>query len=496
MIQYTKREILSHIGRSINIKSYFFREYLDFGVSFGELTYEEIEAVSFEACLEKAKTTYDALASFYIAYSFENGYTDGRYWNTEEEYFFTKDDVIVYYVKAAHLGNAAAKEICIAREYQIPFFPKVEEFNDGNTPWGEMIHECTPIINKNNISGICEEKLEHLEEMIAYGQESLELGKPRNRICYSSFQETMSLYLLGKEGFPEAFNCLACYIADHPYADIRHSFYFFKLAADMGHAPSFGSVAYGYLCGAGDDKTVNYELANYWYQKAYNAKQKFFYSSYAEFLLDESTPYYNTEKAVEVLNAGVKKNCPSCMCFLADLYMEDDGVLPQNVEKAMELYKKSANRKFPAAKCAIADYLLANGNGQPEEMRKAYKMVRKVAEEDEYPEGMYLLGLCYINGWGTGKNYGKGTSWLHKAVNEGCEEAIEALYLHHINKKEYYEAIRWIKKGIDNGNVNAKYVLGICYKYGFGIDKDIKIAEQLIEEAIKDGADTSIVEIT
>lgn len=35
-------------------------------------------------------------------------------------------------------------------------------------------------------------------------------------------------------------------------------------------------------------------------------------------------------------------------------------------------------------------------------------------------------------------------------------------------KKDYSEAIKWFKKAAEQGNVSAQYMLGICYKNGFG----------------------------
>lgn len=49
------------------------------------------------------------------------------------------------------------------------------------------------------------------------------------------------------------------------------------------------------------------------------------------------------------------------------------------------------------------------------------------------------------------------------------------------------ECVRWLKKGIEKGNVKCLTLLGACYEYGAGVYSNISIAEELYRECAEQG---------
>jgi TPR repeat protein len=61
------------------------------------------------------------------------------------------------------------------------------------------------------------------------------------------------------------------------------------------------------------------------------------------------------------------------------------------------------------------------------------------------------LGVCYINGQGTGTNEALGAAWYRQAASNGCD---------------------W-----------ACYLLGLCYRDGTGVRRNVRLARYWFEKA-------------
>ena len=80
-----------------------------------------------------------------------------------------------------------------------------------------------------------------------------------------------------------------------------------------------------------------------------------------------------------------------------------------------------------------------------------------------------------------------------KAIN-GCHIAQFKLgyYLKYCvqfqdNEKRHEDALRWLLLSASHKNKDALFLVGLCYKYGEGIEKDYKKAEEYFNLAIKYG---------
>ena len=71
----------------------------------------------------------------------------------------------------------------------------------------------------------------------------------------------------------------------------------------------------------------------------------------------------------------------------------------------------------------------------------------------------------------------EGVYWFKKSAEQGYMHGEFNLGLHYYNNKNYTEAVPWFKKAAEQGNVSAMEKLSACYRYGRGVEKDIKQAE-------------------
>ena len=87
------------------------------------------------------------------------------------------------------------------------------------------------------------------------------------------------------------------------------------------------------------------------------------------------------------------------------------------------------------------------------EYRRAMNEYRYFAQEFDDGYAMFMLGECY----------------MHELANEYA----------------YEHAVYWYQYALEHGNTYAYYPLGIAYQFGYGVEKDLKRAEELFEEGTK-----------
>ena len=55
------------------------------------------------------------------------------------------------------------------------------------------------------------------------------------------------------------------------------------------------------------------------------------------------------------------------------------------------------------------------------------------------------------------------------------------------DKNLFSEAVKWLHDAVKAGHAKAKFYLGLCHYYGYGMPKDEEAATQLIREAAQGG---------
>lgn len=95
-------------------------------------------------------------------------------------------------------------------------------------------------------------------------------------------------------------------------------------------------------------------------------------------------------------------------------------------------------------------------------------------EENAFKEAFFKIGQYYQFGFGkVQKNLQSAIRHYDSASSDGHVESMNALGSLFFNElKEYDQAAVWYKQAAERGFTRAINNLGICYEFGYGVDKD------------------------
>jgi hypothetical protein len=167
-----------------------------------------------------------------------------------------------------------------------------------------------------------------------------------------------------------------------------------------------------------------------------NFKNALFYLKGTDFIEKDSL------KAIEFLKPCVEKGDANAQLLMGRLHVAKQD--EENYEKAFEFFKESAKQGNDIAMTDLG-ILYKYGRGCDLDFNKARKWFKKAAELGN-DKASYSLGYLYLKGFGNiEQDYTKAAEWFQKS--------------------EY---------------VMAKYWLGVSYYYGYGVEKNIEKANELL----------------
>ncbi|TCP22375.1 hypothetical protein EV195_11224 [Tenacibaculum skagerrakense] len=160
--------------------------------------------------------------------------------------------------------------------------------------------------------------------------------------------------------------------------------------------------------------------------------------------------------------------------------------LLQKEELSEEDIQKSIEFLTPCAKNGDTTSQILLGrvymNSEDENKHKeAFELLEPIAKKGN-PIAAADLGVLYKYGKGCKLNFNKARHWFEIASENGNSTAsysLGYLYLKGYGniKQDYTKAIEWFEK---SKHPMAKYWLGVCYYYGYGVAKDIAKANELL----------------
>ena len=163
----------------------------------------------------------------------------------------------------------------------------------------------------------------------------------------------------------------------------------------------------------------------------------------------------------------------------AIFYLQGD----KNVERDS---LKSVEYLGPCVKAGHAKSQLLMGRlyaGKKDEASylKAFRLIKKSAKQGN-AIAMGDLGVMYKYGRGCNLNYNKARKWFKKGAelrNDKATYSLGYMYLKGFGniQQNYSKAVKWFKK---SKHSMAKYWLGVCYYYGYGVTKDLNKADELL----------------
>ena len=194
----------------------------------------------------------------------------------------------------------------------------------------------------------------------------------------------------------------------------------------------------------------------------------------------------NATEATDYLGSVVGEFSPALQRFADSIYYLVDSAMAQELNVKEE-------------KCAF--YLVnffsyktqAERKAEEEAKRKADEEAKRKAEEEA--KHLYTIGNDYYLGRnGKKQNRKEAVRYYRKAAEQGNADAQYSLgfcykYGHGVDESET-EAVKWFRKAAENyrkaaeqGNADAQCDLGKCYKYGHGVDESETEAEKWFRKA-------------
>ena len=126
-----------------------------------------------------------------------------------------------------------------------------------------------------------------------------------------------------------------------------------------------------------------------------------------------------------------------------------------------------------------------NGYGVTKDDVEADRWFRKAAENGSV-EAQYYLGCKYEyeNAYEAIKWFCKVAEQGYAAVTKRLVELVDRTGI----KIDESDIVRWLRTAVENGDADAKFLLGDCYAFGRGVEKDEAIAVKWYRRAVKSGA--------
>ena len=307
--------------------------------------------------------------------------------------------------------------------------------------------------------------------------------------------------VLAEAGLPEAMGNVAhCYwngigVTQNRSQAVR----WFKKAAKAGDVESMRSIGYAYDVGDGVNR--NPETAFEWYEKAASEGDGRAMLEVAVKYRDGDGVKQNAEAAIRWFNSCIDSE-HSCrwmaMLYLAQI-LERDLQKEDDLDKAKELYESAYELCSEAAEDGDAEAMhhmgdfFFRGNELLEidkNPSKAVEYYEKAAQKG-FAQAMNMLGVCYSNGMGVGKDILKACWWFEQAADKGFAAAKVNLALHYLLgdgiKADYEKAAELLQQVSDSQYSFAQTILGICYLNGNGVANDERKGIEWLRKGAENG---------
>lgn len=156
----------------------------------------------------------------------------------------------------------------------------------------------------------------------------------------------------------------------------------------------------------------------------------------------------DTAQAIYWLDQSARRGYSDAQLFLASCYSEGKGGIAKNADEAAYWYEKVAMRGNVEAQLFVGDYYY-----EKHYYDRALSWFKKAAEKGN-ALAHYKIGMYYYET----ADYSHAADWFLKAI------------------QRKYPCISIIKELAEKGYAEAQTVLGICYRWGMGVNEDYKEA--------------------
>lgn len=293
-------------------------------------------------------------------------------------------------------------------------------------------------------------------------------------------------------------NLGVCYSNGHGVAqNYAEALKWYRKAAEQGHAGAQKNIGYQYEYGQG--VAQSYTEAVKWYQLAANqgdsdAQKKL--SNLQQKMAQNNKPKQNTNKSTSnksssKTNSSRKKNVSYGPPQEHQMYISDNKIIT-HISFVYSFNKHRANIFFYDDHSIHTHYEYDYDDSDYWYYKWAQIPFHSVTPTDEAlkiaKDGSYVK-------WSRGNEIRifniKKTKQDFQEFQDEWEfsHRTDAIYLNNrgvefMNKKEYSKAFKWFKKAATKASPVAECNLGICYLYGYGVEKNYSEAVRLFKSAV------------
>ena len=219
-------------------------------------------------------------------------------------------------------------------------------------------------------------------------------------------------------------------LAEAQYAVYRHlrnysvqdAIYWLRRSAAGGCAIAMSALGYEYIAGDTVPRSVNRAIK--WLGKAYEAGETCVMNDLEELLYGT---VYQEEYGNDVdydIRLAVEDGVIELYSYIGDHYMNEDNE-DFDMEIGMKWYRRGAELGDARCMDRLGFALYYGLAGEPD-YSKAFRYISEAACNG-MPTSQYLMGMCYLEGRGIGKDSGRARKWLECAAEKGHLEAKKRL---------------------------------------------------------------------
>lgn len=252
------------------------------------------------------------------------------------------------------------------------------------------------------------------------------------------------------------------------------AFELYKIAASNTRSPNaYAAYELGNMCKVGSGTEPDADLAQIWYQRAYNGFLKLEQST-----LDDTLLYrlgqmnakgmgteQNIPQAISYFERAAKLKNTNALYGLGMIYLKPD--LPEYApSKAISYLQEAAKSENPFAQYQLAKLYLS-GEHIPQNTSGAVNLFTAAAEAGN-DMAAYQLGKLFYYGQQVPKDMHKAFRYLEQASDHHNLFAMTLLGTIHLNSKiprEHREGVALLKKAAALNSSTAQYQLGKYYYY-------------------------------
>jgi uncharacterized protein len=195
------------------------------------------------------------------------------------------------------------------------------------------------------------------------------------------------------------------------------------------------------------------------------------------------------EQQLEATRQLADQGHPDAQRQLAQWYAEGTELLPQDWQQAVCWYERAAGQGTADAQYALA--MLYLDKDAADDKDKAFQWFKNAADQG-HADAWNRLGKCYIEGWGTGRDFTQAMTCYRKAARLGSATAHHRIGLMYLEGEfiEQNEAAgyKWLEKAAALGDADADALLLEKYRTDKGKLAEYLVHKQLLALARQDPA--------